>query len=61
MTFALKDIPNTPFPTPSGLFTYKTSKLTGLLSDNGVTNIMAVELKEKDNGSKEVKIDTLCG
>lgn len=61
MTFAHKDIPNTDFKAPKGLFTYKTSLLSGLLSSSGVNNIMAVELNEKDTGGKEISIDTLCG
>ena len=61
MTYALKDLPNTDWKAPEGLKTYKTSKLTGLLSDDGITNIMAVELKEKDSGNKEIKIDEYCG
>lgn len=60
MTFALKDYPKVDFKEPKWLLTYKTAKMSGLLSDSGVTNIMAVELKEKDNGTKELKIDSLC-
>lgn len=61
MTYALKDYPNTEFKAPSDLFTYQTAKLSGLLSKNGVTNIMAVKLTENDSGNKEIKIDSLCG
>lgn len=60
MTYALKDLPNTPFKAPEWLLTYKTARLSGLLSDSGITNIMAVKLDEKDSGNREVKID-YCG
>ncbi len=60
MTYALKDLPNTPFKEPSDLLKYKTARLSWLLNDNGVENIMAVKLDEKDSGNKEVKID-YCG
>lgn len=49
MTYALKDLPDTPFKAPSDLLTYKTAKLSGLLSDSGIENIMAVKLDEKDS------------
>lgn len=61
MTFALRDYPNTEFKAPADLFTFETAKLSGLLSSNGVKNIMAVKLTEQDSGSKELKIDSLCG
>lgn len=61
MTYALKDLPNTPFKEPAGLFKIKTAKLSGLLSDSGISNMTAVKLDEKDTGNKEVKLDGLCG
>lgn len=61
MTYALKDLPNTPFKKPDGIFDVKTAKMSGLLSDSGVANMTAVKLTEKDSGSKEVRIDGLCG
>lgn len=61
MTYALRDYPNAEFKAPAELFTYQTAKLSGLLSKSGVTNIMAVKLTENDTGSKETKIDSLCG
>lgn len=60
MTYALKDLPNTDFKAPEGLYTYETSKYSGLLSSNWVTNIMAVKLEERDEGWKQTQIDTLC-
>lgn len=60
MEFAHKDLPNVPFKEPSDLLKYKTAKLSGLLSDNGVENIMAVPLDERDTGNREVRID-YCG
>lgn len=61
MTYALKDYPNAEFKAPSDLLTFYTAKLSGLLSKNGVANIMAVKLTENDSGNKETKIDSLCG
>lgn len=60
MTYVLKDLPNTPFKEPSDILRFKTAKLSGLLSDSGVENIMAMKLEEKDSGNREVKID-YCG
>lgn len=60
MTFALKDLPNVPFKAPTGLLKYKTAKTSGLLADNGIENIMAVELKEKDVGGTEVRMNKFC-
>lgn len=60
MTYALKDYPNIDFKAPKWLYTYKTDKYSWLISDNWVTNITAVELKEKDSWTKELKIDSLC-
>lgn len=67
MTLALSDLPKTDFPVPKDLITQDTTKSTGLLpgSDTSksalVKNFLAVPLKEVDGGSREVKIDSLCG
>lgn len=61
MTYALKDLPDVPFKKPDGVFDVKTARMSGLLSEGGVNNMTAVKLTESDSGSREIKIDSLCG